>query len=178
MLHIFLYVCVCVCAVTAPSVLQSYEVWSSFKLRRDSAQPRIRLQSWMLASTDTECWSSSVAHLSLCSTASSALDKAGWWGRVLPTDPKGGAVWRAGVAGGRKLEVAVGTEIGMGCIAGGRPLRPDAAPSQCSGRGWPVMERGGSLDEAPLVSGRAWVASWRSRTCDKAAWAFNAGREI
>lgn len=100
-----------------------------------------------------------MAHLSLCSTASSALDKAGWCWRVLLEDPTGGAVWRAGLAGGRKLGLAVGTERGVGCMAGGGPLSPDAAPSQCSGRGWPVMERGGSLDEAPLDSGRSWVAS-------------------
>lgn len=95
-----------------------------------------------------------MAHLSLCSTASSALDKAGWWCRVLPKGPKGGAVWRGGLAGGRKLELTVGTERGVGCMAGGGPLSPDAAPSQCSGRGCPVMEGGGSLDEAPLDSGR------------------------
>lgn len=94
-----------------------------------------------------------MAHLSLCSTASSALDKAACW-RVLPKGPIGGVVWTGGLAGGRKLELAVGTESGVDCMAGGGPLSPDAAPSQCSGRGWPVMERGGSLDEAPLDSGR------------------------
>lgn len=94
-----------------------------------------------------------MAHLSLCSTASSALDKAVCW-RVLPKGPIGGVVWTGGLAGGRKLELAVGTESGVGCMVGGGPLSPDAAPSQCSGRGWPVMERGGSLDEAPLDSGR------------------------
>lgn len=93
-----------------------------------------------------------MAHLSLCSTASSALDSAGWWIRVL-LGPGGSAGWIGGLGGGRKVELTVGTERGAGCTVSGGPLSPDAAPSQCSGLGWPVMERGGSPDEVPFDSG-------------------------
>lgn len=154
-----------------PSV-QSHDWWSSFRLRSESAQLRMRLHSWILASTEAECWSSCVAHRSLCSTASSALDRAGWGAGAT----MGAATWTGcmdGVDVGRKLGVTV--SAGEGLAGGGRgPLSPDAAPSQCSGRGCPVMERGVSLEGASLSRWTGWEASCLSLTCDRAAWAFRA----
>lgn len=55
-----------------------------------------------------------------------------------------------GVDGGRKLGITMDAGEGLGGVGRG-PLSPDAAPSQCSGLGCPVMERGASLEGASLA---------------------------
>lgn len=114
---------------------------------RDSAQERMSEQSCMLISMEVLCWSSRPAQLIFCNMASSTA------ARVLVGGGKGG------------------TATGTG--AGADALSPEAAPSQCSGRGtW----RGVCREEkySGEVTSSGLEASWRSRTCDRAACAFRA----
>lgn len=142
----------------------------SLRLRSELAQLVMRLQSWMLVSTEAELCNWLVAQRSLVRTASSASWSM-FWMAVLGGLTGGRAGARTGVEDGVK---------GEGAAGGGKVARPPAAaPSQCSGLGtdtlaWLPLVLGPPLSSGGAAWAGGWAASCRSLTCDKAAWAFSA----